>query len=197
MKSQKTVSLFRGLAALMAVLFVLSSLGQGLTENYRNQIDGMLGTSSYVTINDEEAARFKKDYATIEDMAAAAKEIAIREGEEGTVIMKNDNSVLPLSKDNEVVLFGLAAYAPYPYANGDLKAGNADAVDLVAALENAGLTINETVKNFYLNNILNNRNGAQPLDGRTAGVRGLRQHLRGFPRRHGPVPDRGSAPVPV
>ena len=155
MKSQKTVSLFRGLAALMAVLFVLSSLGQGLTENYRNQIDGMLGTSSYVTINDEEAARFKKDYATIEDMAAAAKEIAIREGEEGTVVMKNDNSVLPLSKDNEVVLFGLAAYAPYPYANGDLKAGNADAVDLVAALENAGLTINETVKNFYLNNILN------------------------------------------
>ena len=73
MKSQKTVSLFRGLAALMAVLFVLSSLGQGLTENYRNQIDGMLGTSSYVTINDEEAARFKKDYATIEDMVAAAK----------------------------------------------------------------------------------------------------------------------------
>ena len=80
MKSQKTVSLFRGLAALMAVLFVLSSLGQGLTENYRNQIDGMLGTNSYVTINDEKAARFKKDYATIEGMVAAAKEISIREG---------------------------------------------------------------------------------------------------------------------
>ena len=58
MKSQKTASLFRGVAALMAVLFVLSSLGQGLTENYRSQLDGMLGTSSYVTINDESAARF-------------------------------------------------------------------------------------------------------------------------------------------
>ncbi|MBR0409118.1 MAG: glycoside hydrolase family 3 C-terminal domain-containing protein [Clostridia bacterium] len=155
MKTKKTASLFRGLAALMACLFVLSSLGAGLTENYRNQIDGMLGTSSYVTINDEDAARFKKDYATIEDMVAAAKDIAIREGEEGTVVMKNDNGVLPLSKDNEVVLFGLAAYAPYPYTSGDLKAGNEDAVDLVAALENAGLTINETVKNFYMNNILN------------------------------------------
>ncbi|MBR4538093.1 MAG: glycoside hydrolase family 3 C-terminal domain-containing protein, partial [Clostridia bacterium] len=155
MKSQKTASLFRGVAALMAVLFVLSSLGQGLTENYRSQIDGMLGTSSYVTINDESAARFQKDYATIEDMMAAAKALAIREGEEGTVVMKNDNTVLPLSKDNEVVLFGLAAYAPYPYANGDLKAGNADAVDLVAALTEAGLTINETVKDFYMNSILN------------------------------------------
>ena len=155
MKSQKFASLFRGLAALMACLFVVSSLGAGITEGYRSQIDGMLGTSSYVTINDESAARFQKDYATIEDMMAAAKALAIREGEEGTVVMKNDNGVLPLSKDNEVVLFGLAAYAPYPYANGDLKAGNADAVDLVAALENAGVTINETVKDFYMNNILN------------------------------------------
>ncbi len=155
MKLQKTAPLFRGLAALMAVLFVLSALGQGLVENYRNQIDGMLGTSSYVTINDEEAARFKKDYATIGDMAAAAKELAIREGEEGTVVMKNDNGVLPLSKDNEVVLFGLAAYAPYPYSNGDLKAGNVDAVDLVAALENAGVAVNGTVKDLYLNNLLN------------------------------------------
>ncbi|MBR3739284.1 MAG: hypothetical protein IKN04_02365, partial [Clostridia bacterium] len=155
MKSQKFASLFRGLAALMACLFVVSSLGAGITENYRSQLDGMLGTSSYVTINDESAARFQKDYATIEDMMAAAKALAIREGEEGTVVMKNDNGVLPLSKDREVVLFGLAAYAPYPYANGDLKAGNADAVDLVAALENAGLTVNAAVKDFYLEKILN------------------------------------------
>ena len=155
MKTQRHASLFRGLAALLACLFVLSSLGQGLTESYRNQIDGMLGTSSYVTINDEDAARFKKDYATIEDMMAAAKALAIREGEEGTVVMKNDNGVLPLSKDNEVVLFGLAAYAPYPYASGDLKAGNEDAVDLVQALTDAGLTINETVKSMYMDNILN------------------------------------------
>ncbi len=155
MKSKKTVSLFRGLAALMACLFVLSSVGQGLTDNYRNQIDGMLGTQSYVTIDDEDAARFKKDYATIDAMMAAAKDIAIREGEEGTVVMKNDNSVLPLSKENEVVLFGLAAYAPYPYASGDLKAGNEDAVDLVDALTNAGVKINETVKAFYQEKILN------------------------------------------
>ncbi len=155
MKSQKWTGLFRGLAALMACLYVLATLGAGMTDSYRNQIDGMLGTNSYVTVNDEEAARFKKDYATIEEMAAAAKDIAVREGEEGTVVMKNDNGALPLSKDSEVVLFGLAAYAPYPYTSGDLKAGNADAVDLVAALENAGVKLNETVKNFYLNGILN------------------------------------------
>lgn len=54
-----------------------------------------------MTINDDSAARFKTDYATIEDMAAAARDIAIREGEEGTVVMKNDNGVLPAESERE------------------------------------------------------------------------------------------------
>ena len=155
MKGKRTAAFMRGLAAVMASVMVLSIAGTGIAEGYRSALDGFLGTSSYVTTTDEGAARFQSDYATIEDMVAAAKAIAIREGEEGTVIMKNDNGALPLSADGEVVLFGLAAYAPYPYASGDLKAGNEDAVDLVQALTDAGLKVNETVNNFYQNKILN------------------------------------------
>ena len=116
---------------------------------------GFLGTSSYITLTDEDSARFQSDYTTIDEMKAAAKDIAVKEGEEGTVIMKNDNDVLPLASDTTVALFGLAAYAPYPYTSGDHKAGNADAVDLVQALTDAGIQINETVKEFYQNGILN------------------------------------------
>ena len=151
----KLSGFFRGMAALMACLLVLANVGTGVVESYRSALDNVLGTSSYETITDESAARFKKDYATIEDMAAAAKALAIREGEEGTVVMKNDNGVLPLSADKQVVLFGLASYAPYPYTAGDLRAGNADAVDLLQALTDAGLNINETVKSFYEKGILN------------------------------------------
>ena len=88
-------------------------------------------------------------------MAAAAKDIAIREGEEGTVVMKNDNGALPLAEGANVALFGLAAYAPYPYAAGDLRGGNDDAVELMDALIDAGVNVNETVSDFYLNGILN------------------------------------------
>lgn len=139
----------------MAVLLVLSIVGAGIVEGYRSALDGVFGTTSYVTVNDEDAARFKSDYASIEDLAAAAKALAIREGEEGTVVMKNDNGVLPLASGANVALFGLAAYAPYPYAAGDLKAGNEDAVDLLQALTDEGLTVNETIKSFYLDGILN------------------------------------------
>ena len=148
MKLKRLSAFMRGVAALSAVLLVLSVIGTGIAEAYRSQLDGALGTQSYVTSPDSEG-RFVSDYATIEEMTAAANDISVRQGEEGTVIMKNDNGVLPIAADKTVALFGLAAYAPYPYSSGDLKGGNADAVDLVGALTEAGVSINQELKSFY------------------------------------------------
>ena len=154
MNAKKMAAWMRGLSAITASLMTLSIVGADIANGYRARLDGFLGTQSYVTKTDEDAVRFVSDYATFADMKAAAKEIAVREGEEGTVIMKNDNQVLPLQTGN-VALFGLAAYVPYPYGSGDLKAGNSDAVNLVAALENAGIQVNQTVKDFYEKGMLN------------------------------------------
>ncbi len=150
MKAKKFTPAMRGLAALMTCLMVLSIVGTGVANTYRGALDDTLGTESYVTINDDSAARFKTDYATIEDMAAAARDIAIREGEEGTVVMKNDNGVLPLNANANVALFGLAAYNVY-----GPKGGNADAASLADALAGAGLNVNETLKDYYMTNIIN------------------------------------------
>ena len=150
MKAKKFTPAMRGLAALMTCLMVLSIVGTGVANTYRGALDDTLGTESYVTINDDSAARFKTDYATIEDMAAAARDIAIREGEEGTVVMKNDNGVLALKANANVALFGLAAYNVY-----GPKGGNADAASLADALAGAGLNVNETLKDYYLTNIIN------------------------------------------
>ena len=150
MKAKKFTPAMRGLAALMTCLMVLSIVGTGVANTYRGALDDTLGTESYVTINDDSAARFKTDYATIEDMAAAARDIAIREGEEGTVVMKNDNGVLPLKANANVALFGLAAYNVY-----GPKGGNADAASLADTLAGAGLNVNETLKDYYMTNIIN------------------------------------------
>ena len=82
MKTNKLAPVLRGLAAVMAALFVIASVGTGIAEGYRSALDSVLGTQSFVVNTDEDAARFKSDYATIEEMAAAAKDIAIREGED-------------------------------------------------------------------------------------------------------------------
>ncbi len=154
MKTKKMSNLMRGFSSVTASVLAISVLGTSIADSYRKNLDDFLGTSSYVTSTDADSARFVSDYDTIEDMAAAAKDIAIREGEEGTVIMKNDNDVFPIAT-NSVALFGLAAYAPYPYNSGDLKAGNDDAVDLLTAFKDAGVDVNSSLEDFYVNNLLN------------------------------------------
>lgn len=155
MRAKTFAPVMRGFAAVMASLLVLTLVGTSVADSFRTRIDDALHTTSYVTNTDPDSARFKSDYATIDEMMDAARALAVKEGEEGTVIMKNDNGVLPLASGGSVALFGLAAYAPYPYTSGDLKAGNEDAVDLLQALTDAGVKVNETVRDFYLNNVLN------------------------------------------
>lgn len=155
MKAKKLSNVMRGVSSVTASVLALSLLGTGVADTYRTNLDDVLGTKSYVTSSDKDSARFKTDYSTIEEMLAAARDIAVREGEEGTVVMKNDNGALPLPAGADVALFGLAAYAPYPYASGDFKAGNEDAVDLVQALTDGGVKVNETLRAFYVDKLLN------------------------------------------
>ena len=124
----KLKPLWRGLSATFLSLLVVGSLGYGLADDWRSSLDNFLGTESYV-VDDSQEGYFTSNYDTAEEMMAAAKEFAIKEGREGFVLMKNDNNALPLSKDKEIALFGAAAWAPYMQSTGDLKAGNDEAVN--------------------------------------------------------------------
>ena len=108
----KLKPLWRGLSATFLSLLVVGSLGYGLADDWRSSLDNFLGTESYV-VDDSQGGYFTSNYDTAEEMMAAAKEFAIKEGREGFVLMKNDNNALPLSKDKEIALFGAAAWAPY------------------------------------------------------------------------------------
>ena len=143
MFDKKRIPLYRGLATAMLSLTALSSLGLGIAQTWRTQVDGLFGTSSYEI--DMSGSRYSSDYKTGEELMKAAKELAIREGAEGTVVMRNRNNVLPLAKSSTVALFGSAAYNPIKFQNPN----NADAVDLVGALTAAGLTVEPTMKAIY------------------------------------------------
>lgn len=147
MKRRSLNGLALGLTATFATFLAVSVYGTSIADSYRSSIDGMLGTSSYETVVGE--SRFVKKYSTIDEMINAAKAVAVKEGQEGTVVMKNDNNVLPLEASQKVALFGIGAYATFPYLAGDLKAGNSDAVDLEQAFTNAGFSLEQNVANVY------------------------------------------------
>ncbi len=138
----KKTNLWRGLSGTSLSLVVLASLGYGIANRFRTQVDNALGTQSYQVNNS--SSKYVSDYKTGDDMMKAAKDLSVREGVEGTVIMKNKNNVLPLGTN--VALFGNSAYSPYKSA-----AGNEDAVDLVSALKTEGVSFDPTVQKIYDN----------------------------------------------
>lgn len=146
----KKTGFLAGLTGVAASLLVISSVGSGIANKWRSNIDAALGTESYRAVSDPGSSRFKSDYATTADYVKASKRLSEREGEEGTVILKNDNGALPLKdKTKKIALFGNAAYKPYMQSAGDLRAGNADKVDLDSAFEKAGYTLEPTLKGIY------------------------------------------------
>ena len=142
MKRKSILSVLRGGAATFLSIAALTGLGLGLATTWRSTVDTALGTSSYVI--ESEGETYKSTYKTGEEIMNALKNFAVKEGQEGTVIMKNDNNALPLTKNSTVALFGLSSYQPYMSS-----AGNSDAVDLEGALTEAGYTIDPTVKGIY------------------------------------------------
>lgn len=141
--SHKTrIPLWRGLTATALSLTVVFSLGYSIADTWRSTVDSLFGTKSYLT--DSSNIKYTSKYTTGDQLMDAAKKLAIREGAEGTVIMKNDNSVFPLSKSSSVAVWGSAGYNPYMVA-----AGNTDKVKLVPALESAGFSVNSTLKAIY------------------------------------------------
>lgn len=141
MSIKKVTPILRGVTTVFASLFVISSVGSTIANTFRSQVDAALGTQSFIV--DTENLQYKSVYETEAELEEATKKFAVKQGEEGTVVMKNDNKALPMA-GKSVALFGGAAYKPYTTGGG-----NSDKVDLVKALENAGYTIDPTVKGIY------------------------------------------------
>lgn len=156
---KKKREIFRGLTATFAVIMILASSGKEIADKYRIRVDDLLRTDSYSIQKETQFEKYSSDYKSFKEMKEAVQRIAVKEGEEGTVIMKNSNSVFPLAQDKSIALFGLAAYVQYPYMSSDLKAGNKDAVSLVDAFRDTGFKINSTLSTFYQKKILNEHDG--------------------------------------
>lgn len=142
MSRKSRIPLYRGLTTTMLSLVVAFSAGYAIADTWRSTVDKVLGTKSFVT--DTTNIKYKSTYKTADQLIAAAKALSIQEGAEGTVIMRNTGSVLPLKKTAKVGVWGTAGYNPYMVA-----AGNSDQVKLVPALKAAGISVDSTLEAIY------------------------------------------------
>ena len=105
---------------------------------------------------DEDLYTYKSDYSSTTELLDSIEDLGERMSEEGTVLLKNENNALPLSKDEtqKLSLLGFSSY--YPVQGGDMgsslnenKGTDADTVDFVEALDAKGFKINENLQKLY------------------------------------------------
>ena len=152
-------NLWRGLTTLTASLLTVSVAAGPIVDSYRTDIDKFLGTKSSAMVTDstdEDLYTYKSDYSSTTELLDSIEDLGERMSEEGTVLLKNENNALPLSKDEtqKLSLLGFSSY--YPVQGGDMgsslnenKGTDADTVDFVGALNAKGFGINEDLQKLY------------------------------------------------
>ena len=152
-------NIWRGLTTLTASLLTVSVAAGPVVDSYRTDIDKFLGTKSSAMVTDstdEDMYTYKSDYSSTTELLDSIEDLGERMSEEGTVLLKNENNALPLSKDEtqKLSLLGFSSY--YPVQGGDMgsslnenKGTDADTVDFVEALNAKGFGINEDLQKLY------------------------------------------------
>lgn len=96
---------------------------------------------------------YTSEYASKAEALQAGLELNERISEEGIILMKNENNVLPLAENAKVTLLGHAAVAPN--AGGSLNGGDASGgisiaqATVISSLESAGYQLNQHVLDCY------------------------------------------------
>ena len=78
-----------------------------------------------------------------------SKELATKIQEEGSVLLENKQSALPLEKNSKVNVFGISSVSITYGGSGSGAADESKNVTLQQGLENAGIEVNDHLTNFY------------------------------------------------
>lgn len=105
-------------------------------------------------LSEEGNGIYESAYSSKQEVLAAANKLNEEVVEEGITLLKNEDNVLPLSKNAKVSVFGKNSvdlvYGGTGSGGGDGSGGNT----LYESLEAAGIEYNPTLKKFYENNAL-------------------------------------------
>lgn len=153
-RNDKLKQMNKGLVGCFASLFIIfaATLNVATTPANRTVIDNRLKTTSSVMINSGEGTQvypYESKYTNTDDLVTAHKELGERLGAESTVLLKNENNALPLSKESGITLFGMRSYQTQYGGSVGATVREAQAVGFADALNNNGFRVNPTLVDFY------------------------------------------------
>lgn len=148
-------NLWRGLTSVTAFLLIFIIFMTQLLLSWSGQVNVFLNVKMPVIESDASTMHYKSDYelsdAGLQQMLADSDKHDVQTMEEGTVLLKNDQAVLPLSsEERSVTLFGRATADPvYSGNSGGPGMDEKRQVSLYNALKEAGFSINDKLFDAY------------------------------------------------
>lgn len=139
-----------------AVLFGLTLMFTILCED--SQVEDMISeyvfkdTGTTITVNTGKTPIYYKTwYSSVEDVLDGNGAVAAAAQAEGTVLLKNENSALPLAAGEKVSLYGVTAYDPMYSLDGagEIIVNASRQQYFYDEFEAAGLTMNSSLANWY------------------------------------------------
>lgn len=140
----KGMSIFFGILSvvMIGVFFICST--------FDNTLAAFTGGTFWKLENeDPDAVYYTSDFDSVEEMVTYGEDLCRRVEAEGAALLMNENNALPLKKGAKVSTFSNSSVNP---VYGGTGSGNIDASAAETwkdALENAGLSVNETLWDFY------------------------------------------------
>ena len=182
-KQKKTRIVLWVLTGTFATLAATFGVALGVTDNFANVINKALGcedaANKQIEIGDSskyDSTYFKSDYKSAEELQEADKKIAEELTEEGSVLLKNENNALPIAKTAKVTLLGHSSCNTLVCGTGSADINADGAPTLKETLTKRGVSVNETVWNYYVGEInnyqTNPKKGDNSIRGGDGGVKG-------------------------
>ena len=92
------------------------------------------------------------DEAALDEATLASKSITTEIAQEGIVLLKNENNVLPLVDEKKINLFGISSIDIVYGGSGSGASDESNNVTLQEGLEQAGFEVNSALTQFYTDN---------------------------------------------
>ncbi|MFW2513907.1 glycoside hydrolase family 3 C-terminal domain-containing protein [Demequina sp. SO4-13] len=166
MSNKKYLSIWIPIIALVTIITVVANMALVTAGGW---VASQFGSGTYTFTNSDESADwdttyYESDYADMDAVDAAARELVEEIGAEGIVLAKNEAGALPLDGGAALTMLGRAAADPVYGGSGSGSVDTNTAVDARTGLENAGFTINDEAYTAIDEYAAENRRGHIEMD---------------------------------
>ena len=149
----KLFSLSKVLTNVFALTLGVLTVGRVIALENSKAINDVLGAKTQEVVNEKgepvDAVYYASKFKSVKEVKAHAREVAKKVSDEGITLLRNENNALPLKSGDSVNAYSITS-ADLVYSGTGSSASSTDScVTFDKAFQEAGLTLNKDLFDFY------------------------------------------------